>query len=97
MLDFGGADVEIVRGSQAYSMKANWKLLIENSIDGYHAIPTHYRYFVQYLHDLGADSAQWTGPRRRIVHFANATGMACVRTIPTKKIDGLSHSEPTET
>ena len=65
MLDFGGEDVEIVRGSQAYSMKANWKLLIENSIDGYHAISTHYRYFVQYLHDLGADSAQWTGPRRQ--------------------------------
>ena len=65
MLDFGGEDVEIVRGSQAYSMKANWKLLIENSIDGYHAISTHYRYFVQYLHDIGADTASWLGPRRR--------------------------------
>ena len=33
--------------------------------DGYHAISTHYRYFVQYLHDLGADTARWTGPRRQ--------------------------------
>jgi phenylpropionate dioxygenase-like ring-hydroxylating dioxygenase large terminal subunit len=46
------------------SMKANWKLPIENSIDGYHAISTHYRYFVQYLHDIGADTASWLGPRR---------------------------------
>jgi p-cumate 2,3-dioxygenase alpha subunit len=65
MLDFGGEDVEIVPGSQAYSMKANWKLLIENSIDGYHAISTHYRYFVQYLTDLGADTTAWVGQRRQ--------------------------------
>ena len=40
MLEFGGEEVEIVQDSQAYSMKANWKLLVENSMDGYHAIPT---------------------------------------------------------
>jgi phenylpropionate dioxygenase-like ring-hydroxylating dioxygenase large terminal subunit len=57
MLDFGG--------SQAYSMKANWKLLIENSIDGYHAMATHHRYFVQYLTDIGADTTPWVGPRRQ--------------------------------
>src|SRR6516162_2654220 len=34
MLDFGGDEVEIVPGSQAYSMKANWKLLVENSVNG---------------------------------------------------------------
>ena len=65
MLDFGGEDVEIVAGSQAYSMKANWKLLIENSIDGYHALSTHQRYFMQYLSDIGADAAAWTGPARQ--------------------------------
>jgi p-cumate 2,3-dioxygenase subunit alpha len=65
MLDFGGEEVEIVEGAQAYSMKANWKLLIENSIDGYHAMSTHHRYFVQYLADIGADTTGWTGPRRQ--------------------------------
>jgi p-cumate 2,3-dioxygenase subunit alpha len=65
MLDFGGDDVEIVPGAQAYSMKANWKLLIENSIDGYHAMATHHRYFVQYLTDIGADTSAWVGPRRQ--------------------------------
>jgi p-cumate 2,3-dioxygenase subunit alpha len=29
ILEFGGEDLEIARGSQAYSMKANWKLLVE--------------------------------------------------------------------
>jgi p-cumate 2,3-dioxygenase subunit alpha len=46
-------------------MKANWKLLIENSIDGYHAMATHHRYFVQYLTDIGADTSAWLGPRRQ--------------------------------
>ena len=43
ILEFRGEQVEIVHGSQAYSMKANWKLLVENSMDGCHAIPTHQR------------------------------------------------------
>jgi p-cumate 2,3-dioxygenase alpha subunit len=64
MLEFGGEDVEIVPGSQAYSMKANWKLLVENSMDGYHATPTHQRFFNQYLADIGMDTSSWAGPNR---------------------------------
>src|SRR5439155_1627270 len=64
MLEFGGEECEIVPGSQAYSMKANWKLLIENSIDGYHALPTHQRYFSQYLADIGMDPGSWSGANR---------------------------------
>src|SRR5439155_1476518 len=64
MLEFGGEECEIVPGSQAYSMKANWKLLIENSIDGYHALPTHQRYFSQYLADIGMDPGSWAGTNR---------------------------------
>ncbi len=52
MLELGGEDTEIVPGSQAYSMKANWKLLVENSMDGYHAMPTHQRFFNQCLADI---------------------------------------------
>jgi phenylpropionate dioxygenase-like ring-hydroxylating dioxygenase large terminal subunit len=35
-------------------MNANWKLLVENSIDGYHASSTHQTYF-KYLASLGTD------------------------------------------
>jgi p-cumate 2,3-dioxygenase alpha subunit len=34
----------IVEGMQEYSIRANWKLLVENSIDGYHAATTHASY-----------------------------------------------------
>jgi p-cumate 2,3-dioxygenase subunit alpha len=34
----------IVQGAQEYSIRANWKLLAENSIDGYHAATTHASY-----------------------------------------------------
>jgi p-cumate 2,3-dioxygenase alpha subunit len=47
--------MEIVSGTQAYSMRANWKLLVENSIDGYHGLPTHRRYFLDFLPDTGVD------------------------------------------
>src|SRR5260370_35176577 len=45
-------------------MKANWKLLVENSMDGYHAIPTHQRFFSQYLADIGMDPSSWSGTNR---------------------------------
>jgi p-cumate 2,3-dioxygenase subunit alpha len=46
--------MKISDGAQAYSIRANWKLLVENSIDGYHGLPTHQRYFA-FLTDSGVD------------------------------------------
>src|SRR3984893_6206608 len=37
--------MKIVAGQQSYSARANWKLLVEIGIDGYHALPLHQRYF----------------------------------------------------
>jgi len=42
--------MEIIGGEQQYSIRANWKLLVENSVDGYHAAETHSTYF-EYLVD----------------------------------------------
>lgn len=42
--DQGPKGMEIVLGTQEYSTRANWKLLVENSADGYH-VPTHTTYF----------------------------------------------------
>jgi p-cumate 2,3-dioxygenase alpha subunit len=44
--------MRIVHGSNQYSISTNWKLLIENSIDGYHAMPVHQTYFA-YTKSLG--------------------------------------------
>jgi p-cumate 2,3-dioxygenase alpha subunit len=51
-LDYG-EELEIVGGTQAYSMRANWKLLVENSLDGYHGMITHERYFGRFMVDMG--------------------------------------------
>ena len=41
----------IVEGAQEYAIRANWKLLAENSIDGYHAVTTHATY-LDYLKNM---------------------------------------------
>ncbi len=44
VVDQSASQMTIVGGSQEYSLRANWKLLVENSIDGYHASTTHASY-----------------------------------------------------
>jgi p-cumate 2,3-dioxygenase alpha subunit len=44
--------LKVIHGSHRYSMRANWKLLAENSIDGYHGMPTHQTYF-EYVTEAG--------------------------------------------
>ncbi|MBO6884561.1 MAG: Rieske 2Fe-2S domain-containing protein [Marivita sp.] len=43
--------MEVIGGTQEYAMNANWKLLVENSIDGYHATSTHATY-LDYLKSM---------------------------------------------
>lgn len=50
-LDLG--EMEFVQGQFKYSMRANWKLLVENSMDGYHAAYTHERFFSQWMPSEG--------------------------------------------
>lgn len=38
----------ILRGTAKYSIKANWKLLVENSYDGYH-LPTVHQTYLEYV------------------------------------------------
>ncbi len=44
-VDHSEVGMEIVGGIQEYGFQANWKLLAENSFDGYHGLPTHATYF----------------------------------------------------
>lgn len=41
----GHGGMTVIPGSQPYACNANWKLLVENSIDGYHGVPVHQTYF----------------------------------------------------
>jgi p-cumate 2,3-dioxygenase alpha subunit len=49
-----GSSMEIVDGAHRYSMRCNWKLVVENSIDGYHGFPVHATYF-KYIGSRGMD------------------------------------------
>jgi p-cumate 2,3-dioxygenase subunit alpha len=51
--DQAETDMQIVGGSQEYAIRANWKLLTENSIDGYHAISTHATYLDYLKNSIG--------------------------------------------
>jgi p-cumate 2,3-dioxygenase subunit alpha len=56
----GGTPLQVLRGTHQYGIKANWKLLVENSMDGYHLGPTHATYF-QFLKDQHVDVSPSTG------------------------------------
>ena len=53
VVDQAETGMEIIGGTQSYAIDANWKLLTENSIDGYHAAMTHATY-MDYLANSGA-------------------------------------------
>jgi p-cumate 2,3-dioxygenase alpha subunit len=46
--------MEIVSGVQEYDIKANWKLLVENSVDDYHLIATHATW-LNYMRNSGVN------------------------------------------
>ena len=54
--DQSEAGMKITKGTNKYTMRANWKLLCENSMDGYHLQPTHQTY-LDYISSLGTDTS----------------------------------------
>ncbi|KRF19759.1 p-cumate dioxygenase [Nocardioides sp. Soil797] len=58
--------MEVLEGTHEYSVKANWKLLVENSYDGYHAVSTHQRYFEMVLAARGSLDPSALGDSRGI-------------------------------
>jgi len=85
IVDSGGGRMEIVPGSNQYVIRANWKLLAENSYDGYHALPTHETYF-KYVASLEADAREKLGE-------ISATGAADGFTAKGEAIDlGNGHA-----
>ena len=46
--------MEIISGIQEYDVKANWKMLVENSVDDYHLISTHSTW-INYMKNSGVN------------------------------------------
>ncbi len=56
VVDQAEQGMRVISGSSKYTIKANWKLLAENSLDGYHLVPTH-RTYLDYMTGLGTDDS----------------------------------------
>ncbi|MGE0828891.1 MAG: Rieske 2Fe-2S domain-containing protein [Hyphomonadaceae bacterium] len=69
--------MEVINGENEYFIGANYKLLAENSFDGFHAPETHSTYF-EYLTDMGdLKVADFFAQNRGVVHNLG-NGHACV-------------------
>lgn len=64
--DQSAVGMTVLEGTHEYSVKANWKLLVENSYDGYHAVTTHQRYFEMVLAARGSFDPGALGESRGI-------------------------------
>jgi phenylpropionate dioxygenase-like ring-hydroxylating dioxygenase large terminal subunit len=62
-----GAGMEVLQGTQLYGVRANWKLAIENALDGYHFAPTHST-FIEFRKDSGYVSKDANGEWRDLGH-----------------------------
>jgi p-cumate 2,3-dioxygenase subunit alpha len=52
MAEHSADGLEVIPGTHLYSIRGNWKLAVENAMDGYHFSPTHVT-FVEYLKTTG--------------------------------------------
>jgi p-cumate 2,3-dioxygenase alpha subunit len=57
IVDHSEIGMQVLPGSHKYAMRANWKLMCENSVDGYHTIPLHSTYF-DYVASRGEDRSK---------------------------------------
>jgi p-cumate 2,3-dioxygenase alpha subunit len=58
--DQSDVGMTVVSGTNRYGARANWKLMVENSIDGYHAFPVH-RTWVDYMTSLADGESPLSG------------------------------------
>jgi len=90
-MDQSAEGMEIVGGAQEYGFKANWKLLAENSFDGYHAASTHATYFdyvVSAGGELGDGIATQNEPRdlgngHAVVEYGAPWGRPVAKAVPS--------------
>lgn len=90
-MDQSAVGMEIVGGTQEYGFNANWKLLAENSFDGYHAASTHASYFdyvVSAGGELGDGIATQMPPRdlgngHAVVEYGAPWGRPVAKAVPS--------------
>ncbi len=89
VVDQAEAGMEIIGGTQQYAIDANWKLLTENSVDGYHAMSTHATY-MDYLANSGAlarvlmkSGAHALDNGHAVIEYSSPWGRPIAQWVPT--------------
>jgi p-cumate 2,3-dioxygenase subunit alpha len=89
VIDQSEEGMSIVEGAQDYSIRANWKLLVENSNDGYHAATTHATYldYLANTHAKGNEVAldgegRELGNGHAVVEYSSPWGRPIANWIP---------------
>lgn len=92
--------MELVGGTQEYSIRANWKLLVENSFDGYHAESTHATYLDYLMNTNGglanvklAGKAFDLGNGHAVIEYTAPWGRPVAQWIPMWGDDGKAEIE----
>ena len=92
--------MEVLEDAQQYSVRANWKLLAENSIDAYHGMPTHKTYFdivATRGGELSKDDLKGVGKDlgngHAIVEYSAPWGRPVARWIPAWGEDGKRETD----
>lgn len=70
--DHSDAGMRVVPGEQRYYSRANWKLGVENAMDGYHFAPSHVT-FLEYLKRTGFTTSE--GGRGRVLENGHVVGI----------------------
>ena len=82
VVDQAEQGMQVARGSNRYEIKANWKLLVENSLDSYHLLSAH-RSYVDYITGVGTDeSGQTMATRPPGIARALGNGHAVAENVP---------------
>ncbi|MGH9092276.1 MAG: aromatic ring-hydroxylating oxygenase subunit alpha [Acidimicrobiales bacterium] len=71
--DHSAAGMRVLPGTQHYASRANWKLGVENAMDGYHFAPSHIT-FLEYLHRTGFTTSD-AGGRGRVLGNGHVVGI----------------------
>ena len=72
--------MRVIQGTHRFHMRANWKLLVENTVDGYHVAPLHETYLEFLTTLVGSKSEGSTGTQKSLgnghsVHMNTISGV----------------------
>ena len=101
--EHSASGMQVVGGTQEYAIRGNWKLLAENSFDGYHAACTHSTY-LEYLRNangaLGATPLAGVGRNlgngHALVEYTAPWGRPIASWVPVWGEDGKAEIEAVE-